>query len=364
MPLLEANQYGAWIGKQTAKGSPNNAPARRLQMVGGNMGATRDDGEENYSDLTKYGARVDWVNSLTGAAEPVCHATPVETAYLLWLLHGAEAVTAVAGAAGPPAVPAMSRHRFTPAGTMGHYCTAFLRVGAGVIRRHQFNDCVVTRAVIEASSANKAARITPRILSLDPAQVYGPSDPAAALPVDRPFLFTDFGQVAGAAAPTIDGSLTMGGTVYRGITQYTFTIDDAWEPIYGDSPVPYDFNQGTPTVSVGCTIYADAAGVAKYNALWYGTPTPAAGARPIKSIPALDSFEGLMRQRDSAGAHAGRELRTALPGVKWAPPEAPAPNPDGGVTEIPLAGTMRPVAGQPAYTVDVLTDAATTAFVA
>ena len=41
---------------------------------------------------------------------------------------------------------------------------------------------------------------------------------------------------------------------------------------------------------------------------------------------------------------------------------APAPNPDGGVTEIPLAGTMRPVAGQPAYTVDVLTDALTTAF--
>ena len=345
MPLLESGLYGAWIGKQTAKGTPNAAPSKRLQMVGGNFGTARDDGEENYSDLTKYGARVDWVNSLTGSAEPVCHATPVETAYMLWLLHGAEVFTAMAAVVGPPAVPAMGRHRFTPTSTMGHYATAFLRVGSSQIRRHQFNDCVVTRAVIEASSANKAARITPRILSLDPAQIYA-ADPAAALPTDRPFLFTDYGQAGGAAAPTIDGSLTMGGVTYRGITQWTFTIDDAWEPIYGDSATPYDFNQGTPTVSVGTTIYADAAGVAKYNLLWYGTATPAAGARPIKSIPSLDSFLGTMRQRDSTGAHAGRELITTVPGVKWAPPDAPAPNPDGGVTEIPLAGTMRPVAGR------------------
>ncbi len=361
MPVLESNFYAAWVGKQTAKGTPNTTPGKRLQMVGGNYGLARDDGEENYSDLTKYGARVDWVNTLTGAAEPVSHATPTELAYMLWLLHGAEVVTAVTLSAGPPAIPAMSRHRFTPAATMGHYFTSFLRVGSSVLRRHQFNDCVATRIVIEASSANKAARFTPRILSLDPGQIFT-ADPAAALPTDRPFLFTDFGQVGAAASATIDGSLTIGGTTYRGITQWTFTIDDAWEPIYGDGPIPYDFQQGTPTVSVGTTIYADAAGVAKYNSLWYGNPTPAAGDRPLKSIPALDSFLGTMRQRNSAGAHIGRELAATVPGIKWTPPEAPAPNPDGGVTEIPLAGTMRPVAGQAAYTVDVLTDSAVVAF--
>jgi len=258
MPVLESNQYGSWIGKQAGRGTPNTAPSKRLQMVGGNYGTSRDDGEENYSDLTKYGARVDWVNSLTGNAEPVCHATPTEVAYLLWLMHGAEVVTAVPAAVGPPAVPAMSRHRFTPVSTIGHYCTAFLRVGSTQVRRHQYNDCVVTRAVIEASSANKAARITPRILSLDPGQIFA-ADPAPALPTDRPFLFTDYSMVGAAAAPTIDGSLTMGGVTYRGMTQWTFTIDDAWEPIYGDSPVPYDFQQGTPTVSVGTTIFADAA---------------------------------------------------------------------------------------------------------
>lgn len=352
MPLIESNIYALWVGKQSAKGTPNTTPGKRLVMVAGNLGTDRDDGNENYSDLTKYGARTHWVNSLTGSGEPACEATPVELAYLLWLFHGGETVSAVTGP------PTGSRHRTTPTSAIGHYFTAFLRVGSTVLRRHQHNDCIITRVAIESSSANKAARVTPRILSLDPGVIYA-TDPVAALPTDRPFLHTDLSLNAGVGS---DGSMTLDGVVYRGLTQWNLTIDDAWEPNYGDDSRPYDFHQGTPTVTVGATLLMDAAALARFNALYYGTTTPSAGTKPLRSIAALGSFNGMLRQRDNTGAFNGRVLNGNVPGVKWTLPDAPPPAPDGGQTELALAGTMEPIAGQQPYTLDVETDAGTVAF--
>lgn len=357
--LLEPNIYALWVGKQTAKGTPNLAPSRRLQQVGGNFGVTRDDGSENFSDLSMYGDQEDWVNSLTGTGEPVLHATPVETAYLLWLAHGAETVTAVAAVPGPPAVPALSRHTFVPTPGIGFYASVYQRVGQSVIRRQQFNDALLTKFTLEASSANKAARITPRFLSLDPGITYGPTDPVATLPVEKPFLFTDFGANSGA---TTDGSATVDGVVYRGVTQFQLTVDNAWEPVYGDSATPYDFQQGSPSVTIGATIHADAAGMARWNKDVYGTATPAAGTKPLRSVPALGSFRGLMRQRDSAGLFNGLALDVTIPGVKWAIPDAPAPNPDGGSTEFALAGTMRPLPATSPYTIVLDLPTGTVAF--
>lgn len=361
MPILESNIYGLWWGKQTAKGTPLAVPTHRGVMVGGDFSVARDDGSENYSDLGMYGGRTDWVNSLTGTAEPVLQATPEETAHLLYLMRGSEVVTPAAAVPGPPAVPAMSKRKYTPTSGLGPFSTFYLRVGSTQVRRHQFNDSIITRIAIEASTANKAARVTPRILSLDPAQTFA-ADPAKVMPTDRPFLFTDLSQVGAVAAATVDGSLVVDGTTFRGVTQFAFTADDAWEPVYGDDSRPYDFVQGTPTVTIATTVYADAAGMAQWNKLVYGSASPAAGTRPLRSIPALGSFTGTLRQRDNLGAHAGRELTIGIPGVKWAIPDAPGPNPDGGTTEIALAGEMRPVVGQPAYTVELGLATATPAF--
>lgn len=352
MPLIEPNIYALWVGKQTAKGTPNTAPGQRLVMVAGNIDGARDDGEENFSDLSKYGARTDYINSLIGTGEPGIEATPTELAYLYWLMHGAETVTAL------PGPPAASRHRFTPTSTMGHYFTAFLRVGASAIRRHQFNDCVVTRIAVEASTANKPMRATARLLSLDPSVIYA-TDPVAAMPTDRPFLHTDLSVNAGA---TSDGSLTIDGTVYRGVTQWSLVVDDAWEPVYGDDSRPYDFQQGAPTVTVGATLLLDSAALARFNTLYYGSAAPAAGTKPLRSIPALGSFKPVLRQRDNAGAFNGRQFTGDVPGVKWTLPPAPAPNPDGGATELALAGAMRPLTGQQPYTIDVETASTVLAF--
>ncbi len=331
MPLLESNYYGLWIGKQTAKGSPNASPSKRLIQVAGDFQLPRDDGSENYSDLQKYGATTDWVNSLLGTGEPASEATPTELAYVLWLFHGAETVSAVTGP------PTAQKHTFIPSSGLGHYFTAYARVGNSVIRRQRFDDCIITKVVIEGSTANKAVRVTPTILSLDPGAAFT-SDPAAALPTDKPFLYTDG-----------TGTFTIDTIVFAGQSTFQLTIDDAWTAIFGDDNVPFDLVQGTPSVAISVNLYFDATMLTRYNNLVYGTASPTLGTKPVKRVGALGSYSFWLKQKDNTGALNGREFKLTIPGVKWVIPDAPGPNPDGGVTEVTLAGAMRPT--DPTYVV-------------
>jgi hypothetical protein len=342
--LQEPNIYGLWCGKQTAKGTKNATPGKRLVQVGGNFGLARDDGSEPFSDLSKYGGRTDWVNNLLGQGEPVIEATPTELAYLLWLFHGAETVTAVVGP------PTAQKHTTVPSAGRGHWATFVRRYGLSLIDRHSYNDCMIGRLQIEGSTANKAVRVTPRILSLDPAEVVA-ADPAAAMPVDLALLYTD-----GTGAFTVDG------TAIEAHSSFTLVIDEDLSAAYGDDVVPHDLVQGTPVVSLAVNLLMDAEARAKWNTDVYGSAAPATGTKPRRSLPALGSYSFYLKQRNTAGALNGREFKATVPGVKWAIPDAPEPNPQGGVTELALSGEMRPVAGQPAYTLDVNTDNAVTAF--
>lgn len=334
-PLMEPNYYALWLGKQTAKGTPNTTPAKRLVQVGGDFNIAIDDGSETFSDLSKYAAQTDWRNSVLGNGEPAVEATPTELAYLLWLFHGAETVSAVTGP------PAAQKHTFTPQTGRGHYFTAFVRKGLSVLQRQQFNDCLITRLVIEGSTANKAVRVTPRILSLDPAEVKA-ADPAAGMPSDRPFIYTDG-----------TGTFTIDGTVFNGHSQFTLTIDDDWSPVYGDDVVPNELAQGSPSIQLGATVLFDANALAQFNKIVYGTASPSAGAKPLKTIPALGSYSFYLKAKDFTGALTGREFKLTLPNVRWQAPDSPGPNPEGGSTEMPLVGQVRP--GSPTYTIDVNT---------
>ena len=345
--ILEPNFYGFWVGKQSGRGTPNTTPGQRLIQVGGDINAPRDDGNENWSDLRKYGARTWWVNSLLGNGDIAAEASPTELAYLLWLFHGAETVTAITGP------PTAQKHTFNPSLGRGHYFTAFARVGQSLIRRHRYDDCLITKMVIEGSTANKAVRVTPTILSLDPGAIVT-SDPAAPLPTDKPFLYTD-----GSGAFTIDG------TVFTGQTTFNLTIDDAWSPVFGDDVTPFELVQGQPTVTFSCEVYFDSTAAAEVNTLVYGTASPTAGTKPIKRIPAYGSYSFYLQQRDSAGALNGREFKLTLPSVKWTAPDYPGPNPDGGATSVVLSGQMEPPdltdATKP-YTIDVNTANSVVAF--
>lgn len=343
-PILEPNYYGLWGAKQPSKGTAATmTSAKRLVQVGGDFGLARDDGEENYSDLTKYGARTDWVNSLLGNGEPVVEATPTELAWALWMLHGGETVSAVTGP------PTAQKHSFAPSLSRPHWGTFHSRIGntVGPVRR-QWLDCLITRVAVEMSTANKAVRFTPRIISLDPAQ-NKTADPTPGMPADKALLFTD-----------ASGTFTLDGTVYPGMSAASLTIDEAYEPVFGDSATPFDVVQGNPAVTVGATLLLDTAALALFNMQVYGSATPALDAKPRSGIPALGSFSWYAKQRDSAGALNGREFKAAFPAntIKWDIPDFPGPAPDGGATELAFSGTLR----TGGYTIDVNTDNTVTAF--
>jgi hypothetical protein len=437
----ELNIYGLWGGKQTAKGTPNATPGHRFIQVGGDFNMAKDEGSEDYSDLTKYGGATYWVNSLVGNGNPAIEATPSELAFLLWLQHGSEATTAgtnnvwtiagapasgtfnlviwdgaqsitvtgiantvtaaalatsinsamtTAGYTGTPVVtgggplnttaitvtfsgtgaaakpfyltktadttsPAVTltattpavrtKHTFTPSLTPGFYATFVRRLGTTDVSRHAFNDCRVGGMTLEASTANKAVRITPTVLSLDPFNTVA-SDPAQTLPSGveiNPFRYTD-----------ATSAFVFNGTTVPGQSSMTMTLNEDLQPVYGDDAVPYDFAVGNPSATLGLTLIFDAAGHAQWNYLAYGTTTPATGAKPLRGPAADVSYTATFSQKDAQGNLTGNVLKITIPRLHTPVPDAPGPNPGGGNAEITLAGTILPPGGatQP-YTIDV-----------
>lgn len=93
MAVQELNIHALWVAKQIAKGTPNTAGTKRLVQVGGDINVQREDGSENFSDMSKFGDATDWLNLITGNGAPIAEMTPEELAYLLWIFHGGETVT-------------------------------------------------------------------------------------------------------------------------------------------------------------------------------------------------------------------------------------------------------------------------------
>lgn len=338
--MQELNIYGLWAGKQTAKGTPAATLDRRFVQVAGDFSVARDQGSEAFSDLSKYGDATDWINSVLGNGNPGIEATPVELAWLLYIFHGGETTTAVVGP------PAKTKHTFKPSTAPGFFSSWFRRVGLTQIVREQFQDVRIGQVVIAGSTAAKAIRVTPTALSLDPAVVKA-ADPAAALPTLDPFLFTDG-----------TGRFKLDTVVFEGHSAFELTINEDLSPVFGDDVVPHELVGGSPGVGISVTCYLDADGLAQVNKLLYGTPTPAADAKPLKTVPALGSYEFDLQARNNAGAATGDKVTLNVPGVRWNLPDRPAPNPGGGAAELTLTGSMRPIAGQDPYTIAVDNSAA------
>lgn len=447
MPL-ESNLYGLWAAKQVAKGTENTTPTHRFVQVGGDVAMSFDEGNEDWSDLSKYGGQTQWINSLTGGGTPALEATPSETGALLWLAHGGETATVgtdnvqtittgtasggtwslviydgvqtitvsglaitisaasldtaieaalaaatvpyasnqVACAGGPlnstpitvtfngtqtakrpwptmttvttlltggtgPSIAnttpgVRTKHLFVPSTTQGHWCTFVRRVGgSSVTMRHSFIDCLIGGLTIEGSTANKALRISPTVLSLDPGKVLA-SDPAQALPtgVDlKPWLYTD-----------ATAALTWNGTALQSQSEFTFTINEDRSPVYGDDAVPYDLAVGNPTASMAITAIFDSVTAARWNELVYGTAAPSTGTKPLRSIAADIAYIAYFKQKDGVGNLTGNDLKITIPRLHVPVPDAPGPNPAGGNTTVTFTGAIMPPGGstQP-YTLEV-----------
>ena len=340
MALQELQIYGLWAAKQTAKGTKNAAPIHRFKQVAGGFNPARTDGSENYSDMTQFPDTLDWVDSLIGNGAPGIQGTPDELSWLFWALEGGDVTTAVVGP------PAKTKHTATPLPGLGHWCTWVTRQGSSVVDRFSYNDCQISQLVVEGGTGSKAVRATPTILSLDPAELIA-ADPAQAMPTDASFLYTD-----GTGAFNIDG------TIYRGHSAFTFTVNKDLNPVYSDDVLVYDLAVGNAQITISVTLFYDANTRAQFNKLVYGTAAPATGTKPLRNIPAMGSYTFTLSARDATGAVNGDKFVLTVPGVKWAIPDYPDANADGGTPEITLAGAMRKSGSNPAYTVAIDNDAA------
>lgn len=329
----ETNVYRFACGKQTAKGTPLSAPLKSLIMVGGDITASRDQGVEAWSDgATMYGGRTQWVNNVVGRGTLGCEMTPSEAAFLFYLFNGAETVAANVDR------PAWNDHTFVPGLTMPFWSTWWKKQGlANQVQRQKYIDCLVSQLQIEGSTANKAIRISPEILSLDPAQnlTVDPTWPALPTAADA-MLYTE-----------ASGTFKIDTITIRGHSQFTVVLNQALDPVWTDDIVPYEVQRGAPAATIACTIQADADGLAQWNKYLYGTSTPADLAKPIKTLPALGAYE--FEAKKGSGAGLTGRFKFSAAGVRWNLPEWPAPNPAGGGATLSMAGTIEPVTAQPLW---------------
>jgi hypothetical protein len=90
-------------------------------------------------------------------------------------------------------------------------------------------------------------------------------------------------------------------------------------PVYGDDVTPYDLERGTAAGTVTLTTKADDVMLARWNNWLYGTPTPAAGTKPVKRVPPLGSFAATLTKKDSASNTIG-SFNVQRPGHPLADP--------------------------------------------
>lgn len=335
---IESNIYALWGRKQAAKGTPVGAPTatdgKRLVQVAGDFNTARDDGAENWSDLDRFGNMTDFVNTIVGNGNPGIEAQPGPLAWLCWLFFGQDTVTGVADP---------WSHVFTPGTNGGFWASFWKRVGQNTIQRQIFRDCKISGLTIEGSTGARVVRVTPTCLSLDPGEVYATDPVGPAVEDDKPFLYHE-----GV------GTFTLDATVLRGQSQFTATWDENLAPYYGDDVVPVDLVVGNASIAIAVTLLVDDAGLSQYNRRIYGTAAPSAGTKPLHDLDPNGSYEFTLTKKDSAGpVSPARSFALEIPGVRWAPDVAVPPNPEGGATEISLAGSMRKVAGQPPSTITI-----------
>lgn len=341
MPTLEPQVNALWVAKQSAKGSPvaGVAATKRMVQVGGNLEIARADGNERYSDgSTRFGSATDFIDTLSGGGDPVIQSHPDQLAYLCWLFFGQETVTGVADP---------WTHVFTPGSVGPFYSTWWKRVGQAVGPvRQKFNDVLISQLVIDGSQGQKVLHATPSLLCLDPGEVMT-TDPSPGLPTTDPLLFTEAQGVT-----TID-------TIAYKVNSFQLSMNEDRSLWYGDDVRAADAFPGTPTITIAVTLLVDSTGLAEYYKRYYGTATPAVNAKPTRYPDALGAFDTTFTKQTSAGAVSpARSARIEVPGIRWVPDAAVAPNQAGGATELTLTGEARVSGANPLVRVTVLNGSA------
>lgn len=269
--LLEQNLHKLFMARQAAKGTPATTAAIRPRLVDGDIAVNRSDGSEAFSDFDRFGNAADYIDTIIGQGSPGIQGTPTELAWECWTFFGAESVTAIA--------TGVNEHVFVP-GTGGAYATLWAVVGQNLQRAQKFNDTRFGSLAISASQQQKILRSTLGAMSADPGEIFAVDPSGATMPDEAPFVFTDG-----------EGTFKIDGETFRGNSQCETTWDEGISPYYGDSVAPLDFGPGEANITNGMSVAVDDQGLKKFHREYYGTDTPAAGAKPRRTVARNGSYE-------------------------------------------------------------------------
>jgi hypothetical protein len=344
--MLEPNIYGLWVGKQTAKGTPNAAPASASSRSPATSTSPRDDGSENWSDLTKYGAAPTGSTASRRSASPPLEATPTELAYLLWLFHGAETVTAVTGP------PAAQKHTFVTPSTGRGFWATFVQArrpvrSAAQLQRHASSAACRSRArPRQQGRPHHAARSSASTRPIFAA------DPAAAMPTDKSLLYTDG-----------TGTFTIDGVVIPGTVAVHARHRRRPQPVYGDDVLPLDVVQGNAVVTIGVTLSstptASPSSTSSSTAPRRRSPAPSRSSASRRSAPTRSTSSSATAPAPSTAASSS----SPSPASSGPSPTRRRRRPTAAPPKSRSPAQMRPRRPAPSpYTLDVNTANADVAF--
>ena len=121
MPTIETNYYAAWIGGQSAKGTPNTTPSRLLQQQAARSRSSATTAPRRSRTRPSTGGYRGLGQQQPGPRRPGAprHADRVGLRAVAHArCRGHSAISAVSARR---MIPAMARHRFTPTSTIGYY---------------------------------------------------------------------------------------------------------------------------------------------------------------------------------------------------------------------------------------------------
>lgn len=325
--------------KQTAKGTVAAAAGtgvgtNRPKWVSGQLAAKSMLGSEEYLDGQRFASPAQYVDKVGGdVGELVLQAQPENGGLFAAQILGSDVVTGVADP---------YTHTVASSGTAGAWGSWWQKVGSTVgPERELFWDSKIAKLTMEVGRDQKVMHYQLAIMALVAGEVYA-ADPAKGEDATDPFYWTD-----------VTGAVTFDGIVLTEAHGETLEIDTGMEAFYGDNIQPDQLIEKKGTITRTLQAIVTDVTLAKFRLAVYGTATPAAGAKPTKTVYKVSASTVYTKS-------ATRTLRIDTPNIAVKPDDmVVAADPEGGAQELAFGGLCLKQGATAALTVTALTGDAT-----